>query len=211
MTARGAAASAAAPLTAPLTTSAVAFAATLVLTVIAAGMHLGSAQAGVLTAQLSDGTEIARLEVPEGSGWCVVWRHSVEGFEVQDCYENRNGKMVLVKSLQPDFAAGLGHIPGRGLQRSDGRGGYLIEELNEAVPGNAYVLRPGGPAVDHRLRTARAEVSLSDAAARHAAADQTGATPTTTRARVTIALTPDTPTPGRPSLQSPVPRQSGPE
>lgn len=216
MTARGAAASAAAPLTAPLTTSAAAFAAALVLTVIAAGTPLGSAQAGVLTAQLSDGTEIARLEVPEGSGWCVVWRHSVEGFEVQDCYENRNGKMVLVKSLQPDFAAGLGHIPGRGLQRSDGRGGYLIEELNEAVPGNAYVLRPGGPAVDHRLRTARAEVSLSDAAARHAAdtqtgADQTGATPTTTRARVTIALTPDTPTPGRPSLQSPVPRQSGPE
>ena len=211
MTARGAAASAAAPLTASLTTSAAAFAAALVLTVSAAGTPLGSAQAGVLTAQLSDGTEIARLEVPEGSGWCVVWRHSVEGFEVQDCYENRNGKMVLVKSLQPDFAAGLGHIPGRGLQRSDGRGGYLIEELNEAVPGNAYVLRPGGPAVDHRLRTARAEVSLSDAAARHAAADQTGATPTTPRARVTIALTPDTPTPGRPSLQSPVSRQSGPE
>ena len=211
MTARGAAAPAAAPLTASLTTSAAAFAAALVLTVSAAGTPLGSAQAGVLTAQLSDGTEIARLEVPEGSGWCVVWRHSVEGFEVQDCYENRNGKMVLVKSLQPDFAAGLGHIPGRGLQRSDGRGGYLIEELDEAVPGNAYVLRPGGPAVDHRLRTARAEVSLSDAAARHAAADRNGATPTTTRARVTIALTPDTPTPGRPSLQSPVPRQSGPE
>lgn len=179
MTARGAVASAAAPL-----------AAALVLAVILAGAPLGGAQAGVLTAQLSDGTEIARLEVPEGSGWCVVWRHSVEGFEVQDCYENRNGTMVLVKSLQPDFAAGLGHIPGRGVQRSDGRSGYLIDALDEAVPGNAYVLRPGGPAVDHRLRTAQAEVSLSDAAARHDAANPSGA-----RARVTIALTPQSPVP----------------
>ncbi|WP_208539086.1 DUF1850 domain-containing protein [Algihabitans albus] len=132
------------------------------------------ARADVLTARLQDGTEIARLEMPEGSGWCVVWRHSVDGFEVQDCYENRGGAMVLVKSLQPDFAAGLGHIPGRGVQRSDGQGGYLIEELDEPVPGNAYILRPGGPAVDHRLRTARAEVSLSRAAP---------------RARVTLALT----------------------
>lgn len=136
----------------------------------------GGAEAGTLTARLLDGTEIARLDVPDGTGWCVVWRHSVAGFEVRDCYQNRGGAMVLVKSLQPDFAAGLGHIPGRGVQRSDGQGGYLIEELDEPVPGNAYVIRPGGPAVDHRLRTARAEVSLSRAAP---------------RARVVVALTPE--------------------
>ena len=151
-------------------------AAALTAALIAVISSAESVKADLLTARLQDGTEIARLQVPEGSGWCVVWRHSVEGFEVQDCYENRGGRMVLVKSLQPDFAAGLGHIPGRGVQRSDGQGGYLIERLDEPVPGNAYILRPGGPAVNHRLRTATAEVSLSRAAP---------------HARVTLALTPE--------------------
>ena len=132
--------------------------------------------AGTLTARLADGTELARLSVPEGSGWCVLWRHSVKGFEVADCYENRGGTMVLTRSHLPDFAAGLDHIPGRGIQLSDGQGGYWIEALDEPVRGNAYVLRPGGAAVDHRLRTATQEVSLSDLAPRQ---------------RVTIALVPE--------------------
>lgn len=136
------------------------------------------AVAGTLTATLEDGTEIARLSVPEGEGWCVLWRHSVAGFEVEDCYENRMGAMVLTRAHLPDFAAGLDHIPGRGRQVSDGMGGYWIEALDEPVPGNAYVLRPGSAAVDHRLRTATAEVSLSRAAP---------------RARVTIALSEDQP------------------
>ncbi len=136
------------------------------------------ALAGTLTATLQDGTEIARLAVAEGSGWCVLWNHSVAGFEVSDCYENRKGAMVLTRSHLPDFAAGLDHIPGRGIQTSDGNGGYWIEALDEPVPGNAYILRPGGAAVDHRLRTANAEVSLSARAP---------------RARVTIALTEDKP------------------
>lgn len=125
----------------------------------------GAAGAADLTARLEDGTEIARLPVADGSNWCVLWHHSVQGFEVEDCYENRSGRMVLVRSHQPDFAAGLGHIPGRGRQVSDGAGGYWILEIDEPVPGNAYVLRPGGMAVNHRLRTEDAEVSLSAQAA----------------------------------------------
>ena len=123
-------------------------------------------EAGTLIATLDDGTEIAQLDVSEGAGWCVLWRHSVAGFEVADCYENRGGHMVLVRSHQPDFAAGLGHIWGRGRQVSDGAGGYWILDINEPVPGDAYVLRPGGPAVDHRLRTDTQEVSLSAIAPR---------------------------------------------
>ena len=123
------------------------------------------AEAADLTAKLQNGTEIARLPVPDGSGWCVLWRHSVQGFGVEDCYENRDGRMVLVRSHQPDFAAGLGHIPGRGRQVSDGAGGYWILDIDEPVPGDAYVLRPGSMAVDHRLRTEDAEVSLSARAA----------------------------------------------
>ena len=127
---------------------------------------LSAAHAGTLTATREDGTEIARLPVPEGAGWCVLWHHSVKGFEVSDCYENRGGAMVLVRSHLPDFAAGLDHIPGRGRQVSDGKGGYWILDIDEPVPGNAYVLRPGAGAVDHRLRAGDRTVSLSAVAAR---------------------------------------------
>lgn len=127
---------------------------------------LSTAQAGTLTATVIDGPEIARFSVPEGSGWCVLWHHSVKGFEVSDCYENRRGRMVLVRSHLPDFAAGLDHIPGRGRQVSDGQGGYWIEDLDEPVPGNGYVLRPGQGIVDHRLKVDGKIVSLSAVAAR---------------------------------------------
>lgn len=125
-----------------------------------------AATAGELVATTEDGTEIARLPVPEGAGWCVLWNHSVQGFPVTDCYENRAGHMVLVRSRQPDFAAGLGHIPGRGRQVSDGEGGYWILDIDEPVPGDAYVLRPGAGPVDHRLQVGDTVVSLSAAAAR---------------------------------------------
>ncbi|WP_172294683.1 DUF1850 domain-containing protein [Pseudoruegeria sp. HB172150] len=136
-----------------------------------------AAQAGTLTATVvGDGTEIARIEMPEGEGWCILWHHSVKGFEVSDCYENRDGRMVLVRSHLPDFAAGLDHIPGRGRQVSDGQGGYWIEDLDEPVPGDAYILRPGLGFVNHRIKAGEQEVSLS-AQAPHA--------------RVRIALTGD--------------------
>lgn len=119
-----------------------------------------------LVATRENGTEIARLEVPDGTGWCVLWNHSVKGFPVADCYENRAGHMVLVWSHLPDFAAGLDHIPGRGRQVSDGQGGYYILDIDEAVPGNAYILRPGSRAVDHRLQVGDRIVSLSAIAPR---------------------------------------------
>lgn len=122
--------------------------------------------ADTLSATVIDGPEIARFEVAEGAGWCVLWRHSVQGFGVSDCYENRGGTMVLVKSHMPDFAAGLGHIPERGRQVSDGSGGYWVLDIDEPVPGNAYVLRPGRGSVDHRLQVGDRVVSLSDAAPR---------------------------------------------
>lgn len=119
-----------------------------------------------LVATRENGTEIARIEVPEGTGWCVLWNHSVKGFPVADCYENRAGRMVLVWSHLPDFAAGLDHIPGRGRQVSDGQGGYYILDIDEAVPGDAYILRPGSRAVDHRLQVGDRIVSLSAVAPR---------------------------------------------
>ena len=129
-------------------------------------LSAGTAGADALVATREDGTEIARLDVPEGTGWCVLWHHSVKGFEVADCYENREGRMVLVRSHLPDFAAGLDHIPGRGTQVTDGHGGYFILDIDEPVPGNAYVLRPGAGSVDHRLQVGETVVSLSRIAPR---------------------------------------------
>lgn len=129
--------------------------------------------AEVLTATRETGEEIARMSIPRGGTWCVIWNHSVDGFEVKDCYANLDGQMVLVWSHLPDFAAGLDHIPGRGRQVSDGQGGYFILDIYEPVEGNAYVLRPGAGRVDHRLRAQDEEVSLSAVAPRE---------------RVTIAL-----------------------
>jgi hypothetical protein len=126
----------------------------------------GATEAGVLVATREDGTEILRIPVPEGAEWCVLWRHSVRGFDVSDCYQNRAGRMVLVRTHLPDFAAGLDHIPGRGRQVSDGHGGYWILDINEPVPGDAYVLRPGAGTVDHRLQAGDSVVSLSAIASR---------------------------------------------
>jgi hypothetical protein len=125
-----------------------------------------AAAAADLVVTREDGIEIARLSVAEGAGWCVLWHHSVQGFEVSDCYENRDGRMVLVRSHLPDFAAGLDHIPGRGRQVSDGQGGYWILDIDEPVPGDAYILRPGGGAVDHRLQAGDIVVPLSRIAPR---------------------------------------------
>jgi hypothetical protein len=73
--------------------------------------------------------------------------------------------MVLDSSHQPDFAAGLGHIEGRGTLRSDGAGGYRIEDIDEPVPGNRLNLRVGSPAVDHRIEFKGMRYSLSERAA----------------------------------------------
>jgi hypothetical protein len=122
--------------------------------------------AAELVATSEDGAVIVRQPMPAGEGWCVLWNHSVRGFAVSDCYENRDGRMVLVRSHLPDFAAGLDHIPGRGRQVSDGDGGYWILDIDEAVPGDAYVLRPGAGTVDHRLQIGDSVISLSAIAPR---------------------------------------------
>lgn len=111
--------------------------------------------------QVSDqhGKPLVSLPMPEGAGWCLAWNHSVAGFEVLDCYRNRQGSMVLERSHLPDFAAGLDHVPGRGRQVSDGEGGYWIEDIDEPVPGNRYRLRVGAMAVNHRL-VSRGEPTL---------------------------------------------------
>ena len=136
---------------------------------LCAGLVLAGPVAGQDEARLvvsnEAGEPLVTLPMAEGEGWCLEWNHSVEGFPVLDCYRHRDGRMELERSHLPDFAAGLDHVPGRGRQVSDGEGGYWIEELDEPVPGNAYRLRVGGPAVDHRLVLDDTRISLSRLAA----------------------------------------------
>lgn len=72
--------------------------------------------------------------------------------------------MVPTWSHLPDFAAGLDHVPGCGRQVSDRRGCHLLLDIDEPVPGNAFVLKPGSGAVDNRLKQGDRVVSLSSVA-----------------------------------------------
>nr|WP_240610023.1 DUF1850 domain-containing protein [Halomonas endophytica] len=125
-----------------------------------------------------DGEVLVQVAMAEGARWCLGWNHSVKQFTVLDCYRHHAGNMELERSHQPDFAAGLGHTPGRGEQVSDGEGGYWIENINEPVPGNRYVLRVGSREVDHRLLW-----QLGDEAHRFSLSEQAAGQ------RVTIQLT----------------------
>lgn len=103
---------------------------------------------------------------PDGR-WCLAWNHSVAGFEVRDCFRADGATLVLERSHQPDFAAGLGDIPGRGRVVSDGSGGYWIEDIDAAMPQGGLPLRVGSGRVNHRLLIGDDEIPLPAALARH--------------------------------------------
>jgi hypothetical protein len=110
------------------------------------------ASAGGAHLEVSSGDDIVlHVAVHDGQRWCLLWNHSVAGFTVRDCFVWEGSRLMLEYSHQPDFAAGLGHVPGRGEMRSDGSGGYLIEHIDQPIAGNALRLRIGSAAVDHRV------------------------------------------------------------
>lgn len=111
------------------------------------------------------GNTLVSLPVNEQEQWCLLWNHSVAGFVVSDCFRNDSGVMQLYSSHQPDFAAGLGDMEGRGTVVADPRGGYLITDIGEPIPDNTLTVRLGSLAVDHRLLYRGKEISLSRLAA----------------------------------------------
>lgn len=112
-----------------------------------------------------DGDILATMPLATNDHWCLLWNHSVAGFTVSDCFVNEHTTLILKSSHQPDFAAGLGYMEGRGTLASDGSGGYLISQINEPIPGNVLSLRVGSPAVNHRIAHDGKVVSLSELAA----------------------------------------------
>lgn len=136
----------------------------------AAAERLGSsppamAPGGLLEVVDGGGVVLFAATLAAETRWCLVWNHSVTGIEVHDCFRQDEGRLTLARSHQPDFAAGLGHIPGRGTVVSDGAGGYWIEGIDMVLPGDALPLRVGSARVDHRLEIAGTVTSLSDLAA----------------------------------------------
>lgn len=116
----------------------------------------------VLRVERAGGGLLAEAPAPEGTQWCLRWRHSVTGGAVADCFANLTGRMVLTRSFLHDFAAGLGTVEGRGgrLVSAPG-GGYWIEDIAEPIPGDALALRIGSARVDHRLEIGGRESALS--------------------------------------------------
>lgn len=113
----------------------------------------------------SDQAERLRLPLPDSGRWCLVWHHSVQGFQVKDCFRTVRGHMVLDSTQTPDFAAGLGYIPGRGVLKSSDNHGYRIVNMKRRIPGDSLVLRVGSFQVNHRILTSERTVSLSRLAA----------------------------------------------
>lgn len=129
-----------------------------------AGMILISAPLraqDALVVETSAGVVLGRLAFAEGREICLSWAHSVTGGAVVDCFENRDGTMLLTRSYLHDFAAGLGEVAGRGKLRPAAGGGYWIEAMDEAIPGNALTLRIGAPRVNHVLTGADEALHLS--------------------------------------------------
>ncbi|MCH8551405.1 MAG: DUF1850 domain-containing protein [Natronospirillum sp.] len=104
---------------------------------------------------------VAQVPLDADGDWCLHWHHSVTGFLVRDCFTVEEGRLMLQRSHQPDFAAGLDHIPERGDLESDGNGGYIINNINEPVAGNALRLRVGSERVGHRIVSAQQDLDLS--------------------------------------------------
>lgn len=129
-------------------------------------MPMQSASAFVLEVLRENGESVFSQHLDEGARWCLHWHHSVQGFLVRDCYRVVDGRMMLERSHQPDFAAGLGHIPGRGDMTSAPEGGYWIENINEFVENNCYRLRVGARGVDHTLVLEERRANLSETAER---------------------------------------------
>lgn len=90
------------------------------------------------------GETILRLPLAAEPRWEVHWVHSVAGILVRDSFLWKDGTMLLTDSRTPRLdVAGLGHIEGRGVMKSDGEGGTWIADLDEPIPGNAYTIRIG--------------------------------------------------------------------
>lgn len=102
------------------------------------------------------------------TSFCLQWNHSVTHIHVSDCFIIRDAQLFLDYSIQPDFAAGLGHFEGRGTLTSNDDGTYLIYDINEPIQDNRLRLRVGSNAVAHTLQNDQNSLNLSQLFARQA-------------------------------------------
>jgi len=134
--------------------------------ILCSTFSLVNAQNTYLTFSNSQEKVFYKLDLDSSPQWIVRWNHSVTGITVSDYYYWDGQNILLTDSHTPAFDAGLGHIPGRGKQISDGQNGYFILGINEKVPNNSYAMRVGSLRVNHRIIHKGNSYSLSEAAER---------------------------------------------
>ncbi|AEB12321.1 DUF1850 domain-containing protein [Marinithermus hydrothermalis] len=96
-----------------------------------------------------DGRGVLFLPLKEEERFALSWVHSVDGIRVWDVFEYREGRVYLVETRTPYFAAGLGEVPGRG--RVVGMAGHALAIVGIDEPLEGWVLRIGSPEVRHTL------------------------------------------------------------
>lgn len=90
-----------------------------------------------------------RYPVKNGERIELTWVHSVSSIPVREVFEVRDGRLWLMETHNPWFAAGLGEIAGRGRTVADPDHGIAIVDINEDADG--MILRIGSPGIHHTL------------------------------------------------------------
>lgn len=112
-----------------------------------------------------DGALLGHLPLEPGEHLTIAYVHSIDGLPIEEDIAVRGDRLVVEATRLRQFGAGMGHIPGEGNGRADGRW-WVIEDMDRDI-GTEVVIRVGAPAVDHRLRTPGAEVRLSPCLTAH--------------------------------------------
>lgn len=89
----------------------------------------------------------------------LTWRHSVDHILVRDVFSLRGGTLYLNATYHAFFAAGLGHIVGRGKVISTDNHGLAVIDINEAL--ETLPLRVGSADIAHTLHHRGQRYNLS--------------------------------------------------
>jgi len=106
-----------------------------------------------------DGLGSLRYPVKNGERIELTWIHSVSSIPVREVFEVRDGRLWLMETHNPWFAAGLGEIAGRGRTVADPDHGVAIVDINEDADG--MILRIGSPDIHHTLIVGGQKCDLS--------------------------------------------------
>lgn len=104
----------------------------------------------------SDGRVLALLP---GQHVTISYVHSIDGLPIEEDLRAEDGHLIVERTRLVQFGAGMGQVVGEGHGRAEGRW-WVVDDLDRDV-GPEVLLRVGAEGVDHRIRTSRTELALS--------------------------------------------------